>query len=52
VFAAGITNRTIPLTIIGDQVAEPTETFVVKLTSGTAVVLGDTEASITVTDND
>jgi hypothetical protein len=52
VFAPGILSRTIPITIVGDRVAEPTENLFVNLTSGTAVTIADSQAVITINDDD
>jgi hypothetical protein len=52
VFAPGITTRTIPITIVGDRVAEPTESLFVNLIAGTAVTIADSQAVITIVDDD
>jgi hypothetical protein len=52
VFAPGIMMRTIPITIVGDRVAEPSESLFVNLVSATAVTIADSQAVITITDDD
>jgi uncharacterized repeat protein (TIGR01451 family) len=51
-FAAGVVTRTIPITIIGDRVAEATENLFVNLLSGTAVTIADSQAVVTITNDD
>jgi Calx-beta domain-containing protein/Big-like domain-containing protein/VCBS repeat protein/FG-GAP repeat protein len=51
-FVPGVTVRTIPITILGDRVPEPTETLFVDLTGGTAVTIVRPRATITIVDDD
>jgi hypothetical protein len=53
-FQPGETNRTVTVTILGDTVPEPIESFTLglRLLSPTNAVLGDTQAVCTILDND
>ena len=52
-FAAGATSATLSITVLGDDMAEPDETFVVTLSSPTGLVLGSPSAStVTIADDD
>ena len=51
-FQAGTVLRTIPVLPVDDDRAEPTETFVVKLSSPVGATLADAEGIGTITDND
>ncbi|MEY2518221.1 MAG: large repetitive protein, partial [bacterium] len=51
-FAAGATTATITLTVLGDDVAEPDETFVVTLSSPSGLVLGSPSSSTVTISND
>jgi hypothetical protein len=51
-FAAGETTKTIPMTIRGDTVAEPTETFSVNLVQPTNLRIADGQAIGTILDDD
>ena len=51
-FQAGTVLRTIPVSPVDDDRAEPTETFVVKLSSPVGATLADAEGIGTITDND
>ena len=51
-FQAGTVLRTIPVSPKDDDRAEPTETFVVKLSSPVGATLADAEGIGTITDND
>lgn len=51
-FFPGDTHRTIHIPIFGDTVPEIDETFTVKLTSASNAVLGDTEAVLTIINDD
>ncbi len=50
VFAPGVVSRTIPITISGDRMAEPTENLFVNLTGGIAITIADPQAVITIND--
>jgi hypothetical protein len=51
-FNAGIVTRTFTVTITGDAIVEPDETFVVNLTSPTNVTIADGQAVCTIVNND
>ena len=51
-FAAGETSKTIAVTINGDALTEPDETFVVDLTSPTNATLADAQGQGTITNDD
>jgi hypothetical protein len=51
-FADGIATRTISVTINGDTVAEPTETFVVNLSNAANAVLANAQGLGTITNDD
>ena len=52
-FAAGATTATLSITVLGDDVAEPDESFGVTLSSPSGLVLGSPSAStITITNDD
>lgn len=52
VFAAGTVSRTIAVDILGDTIREPNETFVVNLSLPVNVILGVTQATGTILNND
>ena len=52
VFAAGTVSRTIAVDILGDTTREPNETFVVNLSLPVNVILGVTQATGTILNND
>ena len=49
-FAAGETTKTVTVDVTGDSVAEPSETFVVNLSSPTGAVLADSQGLGTILD--
>lgn len=51
-FAPGETSKTIPITIVGDTLDEPTETFQVQISAPTLATLGTDLATGTINDND
>jgi hypothetical protein len=51
-FAPGVLTRTIPVTIVGDRVAEANESFFVNLTSASAATLADAQATVTIGNDD
>ena len=51
-FNPGETTKFIPVTIINDQVPEPTETFGVKLYTPVNATIADVQATVTITDGD
>ncbi len=51
-FTPGQTSRTISITILNDLIAEPTETFAVKLSNPVNATLGVTQGIGTILDND
>ncbi|HWH28237.1 MAG TPA: Calx-beta domain-containing protein [Mycobacteriales bacterium] len=51
-FAPGETSRTIAVTVNGDLVWEPDETFVVTLSAPTGATLGTSSATVTITNDD
>ncbi len=51
-FNPGETTKTIPVTVINDQVPEPTETFAVKLYTPVNATIADVQATVTITDGD
>jgi hypothetical protein len=51
-FGAGVTTRTISVTINGDQVVESNETFLVNLSNPTNAVIGDAQGVGTITNDD
>jgi hypothetical protein len=51
-FPAGVLSQPISVTIAGDTVDEPDETFVVNLSSPVNVTLADSQATVTITDDD
>jgi photosystem II stability/assembly factor-like uncharacterized protein len=52
VFSPGITARKVTVTIVGDQVAEPSEGFPVDLSEPRNATLADGEAVVTIADDD
>jgi len=52
VFSPGITARSVTVTIVGDQTAEPSETFRVDLTEPRNATLADGQSVVTVLDDD
>ncbi len=48
---AGETSTVLPVTLIRDSVSESTETFYILLTSPVGAQLGDSKATVTITDN-
>lgn len=51
-FAAGETSKTVTVTVLGDNVDEPNETFFVKLSSPTNATIADLKGIATIVDND
>jgi PKD repeat protein len=51
-FAAGETSKTIAIAIIGDTIAESTETFALNLTNATNATIAKTQGTATILDND
>jgi chitinase len=51
-FAAGVTSQTISITIVGNAVAEPNETFVVNLRTPNNVTIGDGQGVCTILNDD
>jgi hypothetical protein len=51
-FPAGSTTRVLPIAIRGDRLHEPTESFVVNLSTPRRATLADRTGVITITDND
>lgn len=51
-FPVGVLSQPINITIAGDAVDEPNETFVVDLSSAVNATLADSQATVTITDDD
>ena len=51
-FGAGDSSRTVSVTVAGDEVDEPDETFTVTLTNPSGATLGDATATGTITNDD
>jgi hypothetical protein len=51
-FPVGVLSQPISVTIAGDAVDEPNETFVVNLSSPVNATLADSQATVTITDDD
>ncbi len=51
-FAPGVLSQPIDITINGDTLDEPNETFVVNLSSPVNATLADSQATVTITDDD
>ena len=51
-FAAGQTTQTITVAVIGDRLAEPTETFFVNLSSPTNAAIADGQGVGTILDDE
>jgi hypothetical protein len=51
-FAAGVTSRTVNVTIIGDRILEPNETFELVLSNPTGATLGTGRATVTIIDDE
>ncbi len=51
-FGAGDSSRTVSVTVLGDEVDEPDETFTVTLTNPSGATLGDATATGTITNDD
>ena len=51
-FNPGVTTRTFTIAIVGGQVQEATETFVVNLSTATNATISDGQGVCTITDND
>jgi hypothetical protein len=51
-FGPGDTSKTVTVTVIGDRVAEPTETFVVNLSGPTNATIADGQGVGTILDNE
>jgi probable HAF family extracellular repeat protein len=51
-FDPGETSRTVALTVNGDRVGEPNETFVVNLSQAQGAVIGDGQAVVTIQDDE
>jgi hypothetical protein len=49
---AGVASAAVPVQIVGDAVAEPTQTFTVTLSAPSGAVLADGVAVVTIVDND
>jgi hypothetical protein len=45
-------SRTLPLSVVGDLVDEPSETFQVTLSAPSGATIGDGQATVTITDDD
>ena len=52
VIPAGVLTQTFPVTILGDRVHEPTESFTVKLSAPVGATLGTASGTGTILDND
>ncbi len=51
-FAPGETSKTVALSVVGDTTSEDNETFVVTLTGATNASVGDSNATVTITNDD
>ena len=51
-FAGGDSSKTVTVSVLGDEVDEPNETFTVTLSNPSSVALGDDTATGTITDDD
>ena len=51
-FAPGVTVQQIPVPVVADLVGEPTELFVVNLSSPTNATISDSQGVVTIQDND
>jgi endoglucanase len=51
-FAPGVRSQTINIPIIGNTVAESSETFVIDLSGAVGATIGDAQALVTILDND
>lgn len=51
-FAPGVVSQTITVPVTGDTNVEPDETFVVNLTNATNALIGDSQGTGTIADND
>ncbi len=51
-FAPGETSKTIPVTIIGDTIFEPDETFQVQISNAVNAVIGNATATVTIVNDD
>ncbi len=51
-FSSGDSSKTVSVTVLGDEVDEPNETFEVTLTNPSGATLGDDTATGTITDDD
>lgn len=51
-FAPGETSKTISLTIVGDDIAEATESFLVQLSNASGASIQDAQAEVTIIDDD
>jgi hypothetical protein len=51
-FSAGQTSRTIAVSVVGDTVVEPNETFFVNLSGASGATIGDAQAVGTITNDD
>lgn len=52
VFAPGTTSRSISITVLGDSVVEPDETFTVRLSNPAGATIGDGQAMVTILNDD
>lgn len=51
-FAPGVVTQTVVVSVSGDQLDEPDETFLVNLSNPTNATIGDGQATATITDDD
>lgn len=51
-FPAGTLTRTVSVNVLGDTLVEPDETFVVTLSAPSGATLGDSQAQVTIADDD
>jgi hypothetical protein len=51
-FAAGETSKTVPVTVTGDNLDEPNETFLLRLSSPVGATLSDDTGTATISDDD
>jgi hypothetical protein len=51
-FAAGDTEETVTVQVVGDTIDEPNETFVVNLSAASGATISDTQGTGTILDDD
>jgi hypothetical protein len=51
-FNPGQTSKTVPVTVLGDTIDEPDETFVYTLSAATNASISDSQATVTIADDD